>query len=504
MKAQDIIRLMKSPSRQDEELVLKAFVFAKSAHEDQKRFSGEPYFVHVYETAKTLAELGMSSTTISAGLLHDCFEDGKVEEREIGEIFGQEILFLVKGITKLGKLKYRGVQRHNESLRKLFVAVSQDIRVIIIKLADRLHNMRTLEYVPEHKRKRIAVETLEIYVPIAYRLGIRKLNRQLEDLAFPFVYPDEYKRTMELSKARNKEDQAHLEKFQRAVRKVLVKKGITNFTVSYRLKTLYSLFRKLERKDWNIDEIYDISALCIIVPNVEGCYATLGIVHGTWGPLPGRIKDYIAFPKPNGYRALHTTIFTGYGNVIEIQIKTKEMHQEAEYGIASHISYKETSKKNKISSFLWVKRLLPFKGFFEEGQKNEINFDDVPSWIKELVDYQEATTKSVSAKEEIMSDFFQQRIFVFTPKGDVIDLPISSTPIDFAYAIHSDIGDYMAGAKVNGKMTPLSSPLSNGDIVEILTKKTGAPRSKWLEYVKTASARKHIKAVLQKSQENPH
>ena len=500
MKAQDIINLVKSASKEDGALILKAFNFAESAHQDQKRFSGEPYFVHLYETAKTLAELGMSSTTISAGLLHDCLEDGRVEEREIEEIFGKEILFLVKGTTKLGKLKYRGVQRHNESLRKLFVAVSLDIRVIIIKLADRLHNMRTLEYVPDHKRRRIAAETLEIYAPIAYRLGIRKLNRQLEDLAFPFVYPDEYKRTTELSKARTKEDQAHLEKFQRAVKKVLAKKGVTDFTVDYRLKTIYSLFRKLERKDWNIDEIYDISALRIIIPDLEDCYATLGIVHGKWRPLPRRIKDYIAFPKPNGYRALHTTIFTGHGNVIEIQIKTKEMHREAEYGIASHISYKETSKKNKVSNFLWVRRLLPFKGVFEEERKDEINFDDVPSWIKELVDYQETTGKSTSVKEEMMGDFFQQRIFVFTPKGDVIDLPISSTPIDFAYAIHSDIGDHIAGAKVNSKMTSLSSPLLNGDIVEILTKKAGSPRRKWLEYVKTASARKHIKTALQRSQ----
>ncbi len=491
---------MRSPSKQDADLVFKAFDFAESAHRDQERFSGEPYFVHVYETAKTLAELGMSATTVSAGLLHDCLEDGKAEENEIEEIFGREILFLVKGTTKLGKLKYRGVQRHNESLRKLFVAVSRDIRVIIIKLADRLHNMRTLDHVPEHKRKRIAAETLEIYVPIAYRLGIRKLNRQLEDLAFPFVYPEEHKRTVELSKARAREDQSRLEKFQRAVKKVLVKKGVTDFTVDYRLKTLYSLYRKLERKDWNMDKIYDISALRVIVPNVEDCYATLGIIHGTWRPLPGRIKDYIAFPKPNGYRALHTTIFTGYGNVIEIQIKTEEMHKEAEYGIASHIGYKEANKRDRVSNFLWVRRLLPFKTPFNEGRKSEIDFEDVPSWIKELVEYQEVTGKGADVKEEMMTDFFQQRIFVFTPKGDVVDLPITSTPIDFAYAIHSDIGNHIAGAKVNGKMTSLSSPLSNGDIVEILTKKAGSPRRKWLEYVKTASARKHIKAALQKSQ----
>ncbi len=502
MKPQEIIGLMKSHSKQDADLIVKAFNFAESAHKDQKRFSGEPYFNHAYETAKTLAELGMSATTVSAGLLHDCLEDAGVREEEIEEIFGKEMLFLVKGTTKLGKLKYRGAQRHNESLRKFFVAVSQDIRVIIIRLADRLHNMRTLEYVPEHKRKRIAAETLEIYVPIAYRLGIRKLNRQLEDLAFPFVYPEEYKKTVELSKARVKEDQSRLERFQRAVKKVLVKKGVTDFQVDYRLKTLYSLYRKLERKDWNIDKIYDISALRVIVPDVEDCYKTLGIIHGTWRPLPGRIKDYIAFPKPNGYRALHTTIFTGYGNIIEIQIKTRKMHREAEYGIASHIGYKEENKRNGITNFLWIKRLLPFKAPFDAERKDEINFEDVPSWIKELVEYQKVTAKGADVKEEMMSDFFQQRIFIFTPKGDVVDLPIASTPIDFAYAIHSEIGNHAAGVKVNGKMTSLSSSLSNGDIVEILTKKSASPRRKWLEYVKTAGARKHIKAVLQKSKES--
>ncbi len=497
MKVQEIINLMDSPSKQERDLIFKAFNFAELAHKDQKRFSGDPYFVHPYETAKTLAELKMSATTISAGLLHDTLEDGDVSEEEIEEIFGSEILFLVKGTTKLGKLKYRGVERHNESLRRLFVAVSRDIRVIIIKLADRLHNMITLDYVEEHKRERIAIETLEIYVPIAYRLGIRKLHRKLEDLAFPYLYPKEYNKTKELSKARAKEDQVRLERFQRAVKKTLAKKGITDFSVDYRLKTLYSLFRKLERKDWNIDKIYDISALRIIVSSLEDCYTVLGIVHGTWRPLPGRIKDYIAFPKPNGYKALHTTIFTGYGNVIEIQIKTKEMHRDAEYGIASHLGYKSKGGKEKMNNFTWINRLLPFKVSFEE--EKEIDFKDVPSWIKEMVEYQETSKGLNYIKEEMKSDFFQQRIFVFTPKGDVIDLPIASTPIDFAYTIHSDIGNRIAGAKVNGKMTSLESPLINGDIVEILTKKSGLPSRKWLDHVKTASARKHIKAALQKS-----
>jgi GTP pyrophosphokinase len=494
----EIIELIKNPSKQDIDLITKAFNFAQLKCRDKKRFSGESYFIHCIETAKSLAAIGMNSVVISAGLLHDCLEDEIIEEDKLKREFGEEILFLVKGVTKLGKLKYRGIQRYRESLRKLFVAVSQDIRVIIIKLADRLHNMKTLKYVREDKQQRIAVETLEIYVPVAYRLGIRVFSRQLEDLAFPFVYPKEYEKTKELLKAKTKEDLHHLNKFQRSVRKALVKKEIIKFKIEYRIKTLYSLYLKLKEKNWNIEEIYDISALRIIVSNVEECYKILGIIHGTWRPLPGRIKDYISIPKPNNYRALHTIVFTGYGNVIEIQIKTKEMHQEAEYGIASHILYKEGLKKRKTDNFLWIKRLPPSKIFLnQKKEKTEEILNDIPIWIKELVEYQRINNKE-EAEVEIKNDFFQQRIFVFTPKGDVIDLPIDSSPIDFAYNIHSDIGDHIAGVKVNGKMVSLETKLKNGDIVEILTKKEARPHRKWLEYVKTTMAKKQIRAALHK------
>ncbi len=494
----EIINAISPLSKSETQLIVDAFEFAKKAHENEKRFSGEPYFVHLFETAKTLSELKMSPTTIAAGLLHDSIEDAGVKEEEIKKLFGEEILFLVRGVTKLGKLKYRGVERHNESLRKLFVAVSQDIRVIIIKLADRLHNMNTLEYVPEHKQQRIAKETLEIYVPIAYRLGIRKLNRQLEDASFPFVYPKEHEKTKDLLREKNKEDAQKLEKFQKSIKKSLAKNGITNFSLDYRIKSLYSLYHKLQRKDWNIEKIYDISALRIILSDVNECYRVLGIIHGIWRPLPGRIKDYIAFPKPNGYQALHTTIFTGYGNVVEIQIKTKQMHLEAEYGVASHISYKE-DKQNKIgSNLLWVKKLLPFKTSFGGEEINkEINYDDIPTWIKELVDYQSLDENKTRFEEEIKDDFFQQRIFIFTPKGDVIDLPIGSSPIDFAYAIHSEVGDHTSGVKVNGKLMSLDKELKNGDIVEIITNKKSKPSQKWLEYAKTTVAKKHIKSALQ-------
>jgi GTP pyrophosphokinase len=492
-----IIELMKNPSKQDIDLVNKAFNYAKSVHQGQKRFSREPYFIHCIETAKLLADIEMNSIVISAGLLHDCIEDGKAEEEEFKKEFGDEILFLVNGVTKLGKLKYRGVQRYRENLRKFFVAVSQDIRVIIIKLADRLHNMQTLKYVKEDKQERIAVETLEIYVPVACRLGIRVFSRQLEDLAFSFVYPKEYEKTKELLKIKSEKDLLYFDKFQKSIRNVLIKNRITKFNIDYRIKTFYSTYKKLKRKDWNIEEIYDIFALRIIVSDIEECYKTLGIIHGMWRFLPGKIKDYISCPKPNNYQALHTTVFTGYGNVVEIQIKTKKMHQEAEYGIASHIAYKENIKKGKIDNFLWIKRFLPFKIFLnQEKEKKEKILNDIPTWIKDFVEYQKNSSKK--EEEDIKSDFFQQRIFIFTPKGDVIDLPIDSSPIDFAYAIHSDIGDHIAGAKVNGKMVSLETKLVNNDIVEILTKKEGKPHKKWLECVKTTTAKKHIRTVLQK------
>ncbi len=496
-----ILNLIKSSSKEDINLVSKAFNFAQEKHLNQKRFSGEPYFIHSYKTALTLADLGMKAKTVASGLLHDCLEDAEIKEDELLKEFGEEITFLVKGVTKLGKLKYRGIERHNESLRKLFVAVSRDIRVIIIKLADRLHNMETLEFVPEHKQLRIASETLEIYVPIAYRLGIRKLSRQLEDLSFKYVLPKEYQKTKELLKEKKKEDLYKLEKFEKSIKKTLAKNGITEIKTDYRIKTLYSLYKKLLRKEWNIDKIYDISALRIILSDSSECYKALGIIHGVYRPLPKRMKDYIAFPKPNNYKALHTTIFTGYGNIVEIQIKTKEMHQEAEYGIASHLSYKENIKKNKLNSNLaWIKKLLPFKNTFDNEKEKEINFEDVPSWIKELVEYQSNFNSKNELPEDLKMDFFQQRIFVFTPKGDVIDLPINSSSIDFAYAIHSDIGDHIAGIKINGKMSSIDTPLRNGDIVEILTRDESRPSRKWLEYTKTAAARKHIKSTLLKKQ----
>jgi len=487
----EILLAMKNATEEGISLVKKAHDFAKEVHKDQKRFSGEPYFNHLIATAYNLAQLGMGGTTIAAGFLHDCMEDVDVKAETIEREFGKEILFLVEGVTKLGKIRYKGAERYNESLRKLFIATSKDIRVLIIKLADRLHNISTLQYVRPEKQVRIATETLQIYAPIAYRLGIRKLSRLLEDLSFPFVYPEESKKIKHLLKEKRKETEHSLEKFQRSLHKALAENKYSNAKIDHRVKSLYSLWLKLNKKDGDIEKIYDITALRIIVPTISDCYQVLGIIHGVWRPLPGRIKDYIAFPKPNGYQSLHTTIFTGDGTIVEIQIKTDEMYKDSEYGIASHITYKE-GKLNVHgikNSFEWIKYLLPKK----TNGGEEKSSGRTPQWINELVEYQNHTSDNEDYAEDLKGDFLKERIFVFTPKGDVVDLPTDSTPIDFAYNIHSDIGDKAVGAKINGKYTTLSTKLKNGDIVEITTRSNEKPNLKWLDFTKTAIAQRHIR-----------
>lgn len=508
----EITSLMHNPSDEDIALITRAYTFAQKAHEDHKRNSGEPYFVHLFETAKTLAELGMGPKTISAGLLHDSIEDTTVTSEEVKKEFGEEILKLVEGVTKLGTIKYRGLSRHTESLRKLFVATSQDIRVVIIKLADRLHNMRTLEYVPKQKQRRIALETLEIYSPVAFRLGMGRLKGELDDLAFPYVYPEEYQKVSELLKQQSKKNIQYLEKIAKSLKKELAKEGITEFEMHHRVKRLYSLFRKLERKDWDIEKIYDLLALRIIVPEVSDCYRILGVIHSNWRPLPGKIKDYIAFPKPNGYQSIHTTIFTGDGGIVEIQIRTRKMHQDAEYGIASHVGYKtltdiQSKKGFDPTNLVWLRSLLPSistlkktrsKRTTKARKKDEPIFGSpsAPDWVRQIAEEQGSAAESEEFLDVLKTDFFTHRIFVFTPQGDVVDLPLDSSPVDFAYAIHSDIGDHLSGAKVNGKMSALDTKLQNGDIVEIITKSSAKPSAKWLDVTKTSLARRHIRSVL--------
>ena len=463
------------PTTEDVALIERAYIFAEETHKGQTRFSGEPYFTHCVAAAQTLAELRMDAKTIAAGLLHDTHEDGGVALSELEKRFGKEVAFLVDGVTKLGKYKYRGVVRHAESLRKLFLAVSKDTRVLVIRLADRLHNMKTLSHVREDKQKRIALETLEIYAPIANRLGMGRIKGDLEDYAFSYVRPKEYAWVKTLREERAKNATKQLSKIDRDLKKELHGESVGAVATDYRVKHLYSLYKKLLRYDKDIEKIYDIAALRIVVPTETDCYRILGIIHALWQPLPGRIKDYIASPKPNGYQSLHTTIFTGDGGIVEIQIRTKKMHEEAEYGVAAHLAYKEAAAEPQG-------KLL--------GKKLR--------WIQELVSWQKQVSESEEFLTHLQMDFFKDRVFVFTPKGDVLDLPEESSPIDFAYAVHSDLGDRLTGTKVNGKMSALDTKLKNGDIIEIITKKTGKPSAKWLPFAKTTLAKKHIKAALAK------
>ncbi|MFA5999805.1 MAG: RelA/SpoT family protein [Candidatus Paceibacterota bacterium] len=459
-------------SKKDEELLNKAYNFAFKAHEGQKRLSGDPYFTHVFETSKILIGLGMDTQTIAAGLLHDVLEDTEITEEIIQKEFGDDILFLVTSVTKLGTLKYRGHQRHVESLRKFFVAMAKDLRVVIIKFADRLHNLRTLEFLREDKRERIALESIEVYAPLANRLGMGKLKGELEDAAFPYAYPKEYAQVEEIIKEKKETYEKNLTEVREELEKELKKNKVKFVEISYRVKHKYSLYKKLQKYNFDIEKIHDIVALRVVLKDLEECYQVLGIVHSIWRPLPGRIKDYVAVPKPNGYRSLHTTIFTGSGGIAEIQIRTQEMHAEAAYGIAAHYSYKESSSHNKKSKLEWVEELK--------------DLNHIPNEPEKFI-------------EHLKMDIFNDRIFIFTPKGDVIDLPDGSSPIDFAYAIHSDIGNHISSAKVNGKMVQIYSTLKNGDIVEIIKKKDANPTGKWLEHTKSSAAKKHIRIYLEKN-----
>ena len=506
--AKDILADMVNLTDADKTMITKAYNLAEEAHKGHQRYSGEPYTTHTQAVAKRLAEMGMGPRTVTAGLLHDIIEDTAISAEDIGREFGKEILFLVEGVTKLSSVRYYGADRHNESLRKLFVATSQDIRVLIIKLVDRLHNMQTLEHVPKEKQERIARETLEIYVAVAHRLGMGRVRKELEDLAFPYVYPDEYQRVTTLMAKKTEKLEDRLERERKTLQKQLYEAGIRDFSTSYRVKGLYSLFQKLKRKDWDLDRVYDLLAMRVVVTSLEECYQVLGIVHDVWRPLPKRVKDYIAFPKPNGYQSIHTTVTTTHGTILEIQIRTSQMHHEAEYGVASHMMYKggEIAGGAK-SSTGWFANLVStlFRPFAWRSSpetckpisKLDAPTEKIPHWIREIG---EMYTADKSTGEEFMDDlrqdFFTHRIFVFTPNGDVVDLPVGATPIDFAYAIHSEVGNQMAGAKVNSKLVALDTPLKNGDIVEIETRKNAKPTTKWLEMTKTSIAKRKIRAAL--------
>lgn len=515
--ASKIIGNLNNPTDADKRLIEKAYSYAETAHEGHKRYSGEPYMSHVASVAFMLAQMGMGPRTISAGLLHDTIEDTDVTSEDIRREFGDEILFLVEGVTKLSSVRYYGSDRHNESLRKLFVATSQDIRVLIVKLVDRLHNMQTLDYVPEEKQQRIARETLEIYVPVAHRLGMGRIRKELEDLAFPYVYPEEYKHVCELLDGQSNAKPDYLERERKTLQKKLADAGMTDFKTSYRVKGLYSLFHKLERKEWNIGTVYDLLAMRIVVKNVEDCYRTMGIVHDLWRPMPQRMKDYINLPKPNGYQSIHTTVITSSGTILEIQIRTEKMHHEAEYGIASHIIYKENTNGDSRSGSSWFANLVPtlFRPFAWRSQQEHINREDldetkhihpsqkIPHWIQQIgAMYTQEKASGQEFVEDMRKDFFSNRIFAFTPNGDVVDLPVGASPIDFAYAIHSEVGNHIAAAKVNNKMVQLDTELHNGDIVQIDTKNSAHPTPKWLPIAKTSLAKRRIRAALAEQEQS--
>src|SRR3989339_125043 len=452
-----------------------AYDFANKAHAGQKRLDGTDYITHSLATALTLAKMNLDQDTIIAGLLHDVPEDTAIPLEEVEKNFGPQVGKLVRGVTKLGKIKYRGLERYAENLRKMFVAMAEDVRVVIIKLTDRLHNLETLDSLPPVKQQRIARETLEIYAPIANRLGIGELKGELEDLAFRYVYPEEYTWVVKQSKTRLEDQLAYINEVIEKLKELLQKNGVKFISIHGRMKHLYSLYRKLQRKDMDISKVYDLVAVRIIVNNEADCYHVLGLLHSKWKPLPGRIKDYIAQPKPNGYRSLHTTVFGQDGRIVEFQIRSSVMHDHAEYGIAAHWHYKES-----------------------RGTELKLPPEQL-KWITELLQWQKDISDNKQYLDSLKLDIFQNRIFVLTPQGDVIDLPEDATPIDFAYYIHTDIGNHCTGARVNEKMSPLKTPLKSGDMVEIIVDKhRQGPSDDWLTFVKTNIARTHIKNYLKK------
>lgn len=468
-------KILEGPGgKRNPDVVEKAYKFAEKAHTGQKRLSNEDYITHPLHVAYFLADLGLDATTISAGLLHDVLEDTNITLEELKKEFGKDTAFLVEGVTKLKRIdkianKEEGAHRgHFESLKKMFFATAEDIRVILIKLADKYHNMETLKFMTKPDQKRVALETLEIYAPVAARLGMGRLKGQLEDLAFPYVYPKEYSWLLKKVKEKYADRTSYIERTKPVIKKYLKNAEIPLSDLHSRVKHYYSLYQKLKRKDMDLDKIHDLVAMRVIVPDIKSCYEALGVIHKHYKPLPGLIKDYIALPKPNGYQSLHTTIFCEKGRIVEVQIRTEHMHDYAENGIAAHWAYSEGGKIKPIVA----------------------NTKEV-EWVSQLKKYLEES-RTGEGLSNLKIDFFKNRIFAFTPKGDVKDLPEGATPVDFAYAIHTDLGHATKGAKINGKIVSLDYELKNGDVVEIIKGKEKKPSFDWLKIVKTAMAKKSI------------
>ncbi|TAK03272.1 bifunctional (p)ppGpp synthetase/guanosine-3',5'-bis(diphosphate) 3'-pyrophosphohydrolase [Patescibacteria group bacterium] len=453
----------------DLDLLRRAYELAAEAHKGEKRETGHPFITHPLAVAYKLVEMGMHVNVVTAGLLHDVIEDTGIELDEVREKFGPDVAALVDSVTKLKKIKYQGVERYVENMRKMFLAMASDVRVVFIKFADRLHNLQTLYAQPEHKQLRTSREVMDIYAPIAGRLGMGEMKGDLEDLAFAYLQPKDYERVRRIMETRVREKGAYVDRMIARTHAVLAGAGLSEAQVHGRVKRIYSLFRKLTKYGNDLSKVYDVIAVRIMVGDVEKCYAALGVLHQAWKPLPGRVKDYIAQPKPNNYQSLHTTVFGDEGEIVEFQIRTQEMHEMAEFGIAAHWRYKEA------------------------GMRPTENL----RWMEELA----AIQKEIAGKEGFLErleamkiDVFKDRIFVFTPKGDVIDLPDGATAVDFAFAIHSEIGNKMTSVKVNERLANLDTVLYSGDIIEVVTDRNRkGPNPDWLKYAKTRHAREKIK-----------
>ncbi|TAN34458.1 bifunctional (p)ppGpp synthetase/guanosine-3',5'-bis(diphosphate) 3'-pyrophosphohydrolase [bacterium] len=468
MTVSELLRIADHLDLEGQQVVRKAYERAASAHTGQRRLSGEEYVNHPLEVAAILADLELDAETIAAALLHDTVEDTALTAEEVVREFGPEVGRLVDGVTKLGRIALRSDQQQQaENIRKMMVAMAEDLRVVLIKLADRLHNMRTLDPLPEVKRRKISRETLDIYAPLAHRLGIGQIKWELEDLAFKNLEPEAYDDVAKRIARKRTEREALVSDLREILARELEGVGI-RADITGRPKHIYSVWQKMTRENKDFSEIYDLSAIRVQVESVRDCYGVLGVVHSLWKPVPGRFKDYVAMPKSNGYQSLHTTVITHTGEPIEIQIRTHEMHRVAEFGVAAHWTYKEGGK--------------------------DASFDQKLSWLRSLLEWQNEVGDAESFLDTVKVDLFQDEVYVFTPKGDVLNLPADSTPVDFAYRIHTEVGHRCIGAKVNGRMVPLDYELKNGEIVEILTSKgPHGPSRDWLNFVKSASAKERIR-----------
>ena len=477
----DVITKKKETTKKaDTKLIMKAFNLANEKHKDQKRGSGEPYIIHPLNVAYILASIGLDDATICAALLHDVVEDTDVTNKDLIELFGNEIADMVKGVTKLSTIQFGSAKDTQvENYRRMFLAMGKDIRVILIKLADRLHNMRTLKYLKRDRQIANAKETLDLYAPLANRLGLYSIKAELEDLGFKYLYPEEYHELVEGINKKKDERLKFIEKIMDDIR-VHLKKQRVDAEITGRAKHLYSIYRKMKRDNSTLDQIYDLFAMRIIVNSVKDCYAALGVVHEMYSPMPGRFKDYIAVPKPNMYQSIHTTLLGEKGVPFEVQIRTWDMHRIAEYGIAAHWAYKEAN-------------------FLGRGKQNVVVTEDKLSWLRETLEWQQELQDPEQFLENLKTELFEDEVYVFTPKGLIKVLPKEATPIDFAYSIHAEIGNHMTGCKINSKMMPIITPLKSGDIVEIITSENSkGPSMDWLKFVKSTSAKTKINSWFKK------